>query len=314
MSTWAVAGAAFTPEDARAVAHNATSGARGVAGPADLKVTALPVAGPFVRIAPGGATLPSLYPGAAGQSYTTRQAAAEDLAVPATTSAGAAVRYVIQRITDPQYEGQAPADPVNHRYDTFALVNSLAGIAYPYVELARINQPASTTNITQAMITDQRKLAVPREERQIVLGAPVAGQNLTSAAFVRFPATDTLIDIPAWATELFCTYTISAAALHDGGAGSGVEGYFHVGLGGSGSPDANFTMAPDIFYSFDAPAGGFPNRQVVIVGAKIPVPVNLRGTQGAVRLFGNRTVGAGYLATAAGTQTIADLQFYERVG
>jgi hypothetical protein len=206
---WMIGGSALhSAEVGRQLAFMASSGATGVTLPTDLRVTALPTAGSSVRINPGGGPIANTYPGASGQSYVVRNPSATDLPVPATGSGGGATRYVIVRIDDPQYGGQVPANPVVGPYVYPTLVSSLTGITYPHMVLARIDQPANTATITQAMITDLREVAVPRS-LDIVRANPTiytdTGLTLanTTTGGEQFPDNAFQdVKVPTWATRM----------------------------------------------------------------------------------------------------------------
>ena len=196
-------GAEHSPAVARMLAYAATNGATGVISPGDLKVTALPTPGAAVRIAPGAAVLLNRYPGASNQSYTVRNATATDVDVTATGSSGGATKYLILRVDDPEFGGPAPADPKTGPYVRPVWVNSITNLAYPFVLLSKLVQPASTATVTNAMLTDPRQLATPQTHRELVVlsgGSTVA--DLTNAAFVRWPNVTAPIDIPEWATHV----------------------------------------------------------------------------------------------------------------
>lgn len=211
-------GAEHSPAVARMLAYAATNGQTGVLRADDMKVVPLPTPGNKVRILTGGAAIENKYPGGGQQSYTVRNATATDVDVPATTSAGAAVRYLIVRIDDPEFGGQVPADVAKGPYTRPVLVSSVENLAYPFVELARINQPANTATITAAMITDTRRIANP-QEKQVVIPRPLQGADVPAAGFDQlngatvdgqpFPfyaqgvsQGGNLIRIPEWATRM----------------------------------------------------------------------------------------------------------------
>ncbi|WP_151724016.1 hypothetical protein [Arthrobacter luteolus] len=196
-------GADHSPAVARMLAYAATNGATGVTSPGDLKVTALPTPGAFVRIAPGGAAILNRYPGAPNQSYTARNATATDVEVTATGSSGGATKYLILRVDDPEFGGAAPANPAAGPYIRPVWVTSITNLAYPFVLLSKLVQPANTATITNAMLTDPRQLANPQTFRDLVVlsgGATVA--DLTNAAFVRWPNVTAPIAVPEWATHV----------------------------------------------------------------------------------------------------------------
>lgn len=167
---WFIGGAAeHSAEAARNIAWNATQGRTGVATPESLIVSALSTAGGGVRISPGGAALESPYAGASQQSYTIRNDASETVSVAANSGSSTVTRRVAAVVTDPQYAGSAPADPVNGPYTYFTANSSWP--THPHVKLATIRIPPSTSVITNSMIRDERTLLNPRRQ-EVVFGRP----------------------------------------------------------------------------------------------------------------------------------------------
>ena len=165
-------GVEHSAEVARTLAWVATSGASGIVKPTDLAVRAQSVPDGSVRIGPGGFVVESKYSGASQQSYVERVPTSTDLEVPATGSSGGATRYVVARITDPDYPGGGTIPPVPNDgvYAAPYLVSSLSS-SRTEIPLAKITQPANTAAITNAMITDLREIANPRRE-EYVFGRP----------------------------------------------------------------------------------------------------------------------------------------------
>ncbi|WIC90167.1 minor tail protein [Arthrobacter phage VroomVroom] len=202
-------GAEHSPAVARLLGYAATQGATGIIQPSDLIVRALAVPGTAVRIGPGAATLYNRYPGATSQSYLVRNISDTNVEIPATGSGSGATRYIIIRVTDPQYGGQVPADVLNGPYVEAVQVSSITNLPYPFVPLAKIVQPASTGTITQAMITDLREVANPREKSIVRPNAIVASDTglslgatgVDGEVFPNAGGTQT-IDIPDWATRV----------------------------------------------------------------------------------------------------------------
>lgn len=207
---WMIGGneAVHSAEVGRTLAFAATNGADGVILPRDLQVRQLTGgAGPAVKIMPGAACMMNRYTGASGQSYIIRNTTdATQLTIPATGGSGV-TKYVIARINDPQYGGSAsgPTGP----YCYLDLVSSITNLNYPFVALAKLVQPANTTNITQAMLEDIREVANPRE-KTVVRPTPIVtsdiGLNLTVTGvngewFPNAHGSQT-IKIPEWATRV----------------------------------------------------------------------------------------------------------------
>ena len=168
---WFIGGAAeHSAEAARNIAWNATQGRTGVATPDSLKVSQLATAGGGVRVSPGGGAIESTYAGASQQSYTVRNDASETVSVPANTGSSTITRYVVVRVSDPQYAGSAPSNPVVGPYTSFQVVSSLSS-THPQLVLARLRIPPNTSTITSSMIRDDRTLLSPRRQ-EVVFGRP----------------------------------------------------------------------------------------------------------------------------------------------
>lgn len=178
---WAVGhGAHNEVEGARLSLYAATSGARGVIAPADMRVTALPVPGGAVRIHQGACVTPNDYSPASSQSYGMREESSTDFPVDPTGSAGGAVRYLVARVKDDQYAGQAPENVQNGPYNAYQWLSTDPRTnppAFPHTPLVKLNQPANTATINQSMLEDIRVVANPRSKTDR-FPRPVVFQNM----------------------------------------------------------------------------------------------------------------------------------------
>jgi hypothetical protein len=207
-------GAHNTVEGARRALYDATGGARGVTNPTDMVVTELPVPGNAVRVHTGSCKSPNDYPGGGAQSYSGWEMSSTDVPVTTTGSSGTRINFLVWRVDDPQYAGQAPADVVNGPYNRYVwLPNNpyTSPPAFPHVPLVRLEQPASTSTITNKMLTDIREVANPRREEHVfgrprVLADSSAGSTLTvrhAAGGEYFPGGDGSpnqfrVPVPSW--------------------------------------------------------------------------------------------------------------------
>lgn len=295
-------GAEHGPEVARMLAYAATSGSEGIVTATDLRVTALPTPGAAVRVYPGGAVMRNRYPGGANQSYTARSASATDVAIPATDSSGGATRYVIMRVDDPQYGGQAPDNVVSGPYVRYDVVNSIENLAYPAIAVAKINQPASTATITGPMIEDVRVLCNPRRLSYVEMGIPTVGAQMTSSGGLAYPSFRPEIAIPEWAGKVSIIATIASIAS----VGGNTYGVMAATLGGGG---ANQFRSADTNYDVDL--AGVEARHTFVIGGKGTVPTALRGTTQPLGTEFRRIEGPGYLVTRRGTTVIYQVTFEE---
>ena len=281
LPAYAVDGGTLPAQMLRMVAYNLSGGANGVATPDDLKVEALPTPGAAVTVAPGGALLRTRFTGAsAQQTYAVMNDAALTVNVPATDSNGPRTDYLILKISDPDYDGQTPADPLTATYCSLERVGSLAGLAFPYVPLAKITLPASTSTVGAGHITDLREVANPRTKTEWRVLAIPSGEQETLTDTSGYPDGDTFpqaatdnwgpIDIPEWATRAKISMTWAGVILP---AGS-VTGHVWVQVGMTANPDKVSTRAT----AFDSPGATNASRATLIAADEIDIPDSMRGT------------------------------------
>lgn len=317
---WFVGGGAqHSPEVARVLAYAATSGSRGIIGPGDLQVRALSVPGASVRIAPGVGVMPNTYPGAILQTYIGRNASETTLSVPATGSSGGAAYLVIMKVKDPQYPGTPiPPNPATADYLDFQLIACSATaktmtFTYPYVILARLNIPANTATITQAMVTDLREMAMPRRKRDLsTIAVTAAGTEVldsTAPDGETWPnaATDAwgAMEIPEWATQARVVCTWGGVLAPAGNA----YGTLWVQLGTDG--DANKRVTQTVGY--DTPNAAGNSRFTMTLGDVVSIPTAFRGTNQPFRPKGRFAGGstASRVMIDAGSAVVMDWEFLE---
>ena len=233
-------GVEHSAEVARNLAWSATGGGSGIITINDLKVVAQTVPSDSVVIRPGGFVVESKYAGASQQSYVERAPTSTTLEVPATGSSGGATRYVVARVTDPDYPGggTVPSVPNDGVYAAPYLVSSLSS-SRTEIPLAKINQPANTSAITNAMITDLREMANPRVKivnRARPSVTSDTGMKLNSTTGEYFPGDGDAtgarqeIDVPKWATRMIVEASW-LSVMYEGGKNS--YGRFWIGYGGT---------------------------------------------------------------------------------
>lgn len=320
MSVWAVDGARMPAAIARQETYRKTNGARGINLPGDLKVRALAVPGGAIRIDAGGATSPNDYiADHGGQSYGMLKETEGQLNVPATGSTGGATWYVVYRVQDPQYGDNLPvgADPATFEYDYFELVSSIANIPYPHVVLAKITMPANTATITQAMITDLRKIANPQRWSEMFTYALTTGTEDQLNVTSNYPdggetwpeATETAwgeIDIPEWATHMRIKMTWAQVRFPGGDA----WGYAWVQVAPTVNADNFKTQA----VTWDADNSTTPHRVTIIAADDKAIPTALRGT--SQKIYPRATVNGGVVGGRpkldATSAMILEVEFYSK--
>lgn len=178
---WAVDGAKHSAAVARTLAYASTSGAEGIVEPADLHVRATQTPSGSVRVAPGGIAILNRAPNGGQQTYTARNVSETLVEVQPTGSGGGRTDYVWAHIVDPEYGGQFPENPQTAQY-FFLTASASQPEGNGWYKLARIDIPASTATITQAMITDLREVANPREKSFIYTNPTVVATEETLTA------------------------------------------------------------------------------------------------------------------------------------
>ncbi|MGO3021961.1 MAG: hypothetical protein ACTIIH_01825 [Brevibacterium sp.] len=292
---WAVGGEAENPiEGARLSLYAALRGARGVILPNDMKVSALPVPGPFVRIVQGAATSPNDYLGIDGgaQQYAGREDSHTDFPVAATGSSGAQTKYLIWAVHDEQHEpGLTPDDPVNDPRGTYQWVSSINGLTFPHAPLVRLNQPANTATITKEMLTDIRELASPRKDFGQFSRPRVAGDNVgTTPNLVTrwsvdskeyygefFPGGDNIpnvgqIYLPHWATHMNVSAKWMGLSMN---TSANPRGRYWIEYG---DEYRSHTWTGGRQYEFSTQQFGFsPTQTEWSLEDAVPIPKKLRG-------------------------------------
>lgn len=309
---WFVGGGAqHSPEVARLLAYAATSGAEGIVTPDDLKVVPLDVPGGAVRAVPGAALVLNRSAGGAQQTYVARLPEADQIEVAATGSGGGRSDLIVAQIEDPFLPGepwQEPADPTVGPYVfTRVIPNVPAGTTRlqdvpgyegrSAVNLARIDLPPSTGTVAAAMITDLRKVALPRTKRAVFNREIVTRTNVTSAAFTDWPDAGASVDVPDWATAAI--FRVETLAGH---IGPNVTGEVRIMFGGLGVVRQA--------YNLDLPAGQEVRVPMVVAGqADI---THARGETRLITMQARRTAGTGYITSREDAYYVLEVEFMEQ--
>lgn len=283
----------------------------GVIRPGDLKVTQMDVPGAGVKIAVGDALIQSRAPGAERETYGVPLTVAQNYlgdagtGIPGTGSSvpsGGRRDMLFVEVLDPGlptfYTPQVdwPAGQslklsiiqnvgatAQHVEDVPALANVTGE------SVAIITYPASTATITNAMISDPRRLHSPREKTVVrAFGMGETPQKLTNnTAYpggVTWPGetlaeTNFALDIPEWATQATIIMTVSGVQMNNVETlGGDAAGWFWVQVGINSDPDVRRTEQT----RWDADAKAAQHRTVFRTADTITIPAGMRG---AVRRF-----------------------------
>jgi len=302
---WAIGGGAEnSPETARTAVYASTNGSEGIVGVGDLKVTALDIPGSGVQMAPGALLSVSRYAGADRQTYTSRLGIPDVIDIANTGSSGGRRDCVAVLIDDPSQTGDGeavPDDPTTYQYVNPVVIPNVAASVkklqeipgYTYATgyaVCLVNQPANNGTVTNAMITDLRRVANPRKDSQMLAHAQVAAEaeriTATSQAGEVWPNTTAgwTVDVPEWATRVQILATWSQVAAPADGNGT-AYGRLWVRLGAANDASVRLTQEN----SWDTPdvAKG-SSRQTYTVADDIYLPAGLRGRTIPVNLMARR--------------------------
>ena len=239
-AAWAIDGALLNSSLARTEVYSANSGAEGIVQSNDLVVSALDTAGNGVKISAGSALVLNRYRGylTTDEAYVVSNSSPHVATGLVSSSASAQAFLVAVVIGDPEFAQtghpwMSSSDPAPGTEATFAYVrptlipcgpsDTALPDAYPApaVVLARVNLPANTTTITNAMITDLRKLARPRVQLNVGFSAAPSSLNSlnTTSGWERFPNVAGIqsITIPRWAVKAKVMGFVEGARLDKAG-------------------------------------------------------------------------------------------------
>lgn len=316
---WMVGGGAeHSPEIARLLAYVAFNASEGVLGVDDLRVQELAVPGTSVRIMPGACSILNRAAGQTYQAYAGRLPAEDTAAISATGSTAGRSDLVIARVEDPFLAGEPWADPADPRTGPYVFTRVIPNVpattttvtelnlGYSAIPLARIDIPAATGTITQAMIVDLRQLPNPRRERHVFTVNVAGTSTLTSSSFVNWPTgASWSVAVPSWATRVIIRGQVNGVLFPAGNA----FGNFRATLGISATQSTAWNEA------VTSVNGNEVDRKSMFAADTISVPASARGTIQTVRLEADRTGGAatGTVTADTATSAVLDIEFLEGV-
>lgn len=319
-AAWSINGARHRGSLLRVANYAGVGGSEGIIGESGgLKVTQNGGGTPQVNIATGAVTFLNRSSGAKSQSYTAMAPLVSSVDIAANGTGATRYDLVIVRAKDPEYAGftlPGGSDPLTYQYveplviqnvpagtkDWAAYVTSL-GTPYSAYALARIAVPPGGSNITTGMITDLRKIAMPRRERRVMVQYPGV-LDTTGATGVREQLSNlnNAIFCPQWATELKLIVTV-AAGRYSGNMNGQLRAEY--GYGAGDSPTFLFTQDSGL----DSSDG--TTRSTVVAAGELAIPANYRGKDHNVRISALRTLGTGNFGINEYSTLVIDAEFVE---
>lgn len=310
---WFVGGgkAVHSAEVARGMVFAASGGVEGVIGGKDLRVRELVVPSGSIRVMDGACLIINRSVGGENQTYAGLNLGGEEIPVTPTGSGSGRSDLVVARVEDPQY---APWDvPEDEEYGPYIFTRIIEDVpddtetaaeiddTYSWIALARIDIPASTATITNAMIKNLRKVARPQQQRYLLTATPEAIDELDAVGVwtdwpvdASFPVT-----VPVWANKARIVAVVSGAYLNTGNA----HGQLRVKLGATDVDpsgwDALATAADAVF------------RISYATGGVIDVDESYLGTEQTLKVQGKYDGGDVPLVADTLSFVYIDIQFIE---
>lgn len=324
---WMIGGEVkHTVEVGRLVSFVAFGGEEGIVGPKDLEVregagaSASPTTG--VRVFPGACSMLNTGVGAAYDAYAARFPTIINVPIAAT---GASTRHdmIVARIEDPFAPGTPWDEPTTEEMadETYAfrfirVISGVGandktiadtGLGYVAIPLARIDIPPGTTTITQAMITDLRKLTHVRQADVDAVINPSSASTLpggTSSVPTNWPPPASYsVDIPKWATHFTGQAILGGVQFGGTGTGGGdgwdVNGALRLQLGTLATEYTNYNLSND----------GGADYVTLITGGKVAIPASMRGTTVTFRVQGYKSSGDTILTAGTPSSIFLGLKF-----
>ncbi|MGA5670084.1 hypothetical protein ACPCTG_31960 [Streptomyces pseudogriseolus] len=299
----ATKGAEHSAQQFRMMIRDLARGNQGVTEGDDLKVTALATPGAGVQVADGSAVIAGKVSPVQG-FYNAYNIGSSTVNIAATGGVGRSDMLVL-RVEDPEYEGTR--DPETDEIVFFEVISNVSSSAtqvpagYSAIPLARIDIPASTATITNAMITDLRKIANPRRDRRLYSAYPVATSNLPkTAGYKDWPAdAQWSVPIPAWAGRANIIVTMAGVTMNTGAVWVNMQTVIGSRAGQDSVIDDNQTGV---------------RRSTEVIADTFVMPSAMRGTTQTLKVQVSPNLPMnGNLAVNNGTSIVADVEFVEDV-
>ncbi|MFD7505375.1 hypothetical protein [Streptomyces sp. NPDC059850] len=312
-------GAEHSSEVARLLAYAAFAGAEGIIGNSDLQVRALSTPGAAVQITTGACAILNKATGGKYQAYAARLPSADQVSI-ASTGASARSDLIVARIENPYSYGETWPQPADPAVGPYVFTRVISGVpktttrvkqvraSDSAITLARIDIPANTNSITQAMIKDLREMANPRRRRVVralrgVWDTPDEVGNTVYPNWEEFPnGARWDVEVPEWATSATIIATWSGLDQRNA---KDSYGHLRAVLGSLATQMTNY----------NCDWVGSAQRHTLIGGGTISIPSSMRGNVYDVVLEGCRaqdaSLGTGVLEADGGATIFMDIEFVE---
>ncbi|MEU5490247.1 hypothetical protein AB0G98_21220 [Streptomyces sp. NPDC020196] len=299
-----VNGATHSAEQFRAMVQDLARGAEGITQGTDLKVTQLSTPGTSVQVVDGSGVVRGRVNAFQG-TYAVRNQGAATVPIAATGGSGRSDMLIL-RVEDPQYEGSL--NPAVDQINYFQVISGVSSSATTIpdgrtgIPLARIDIPASTSTITNAMIKDIRTIANPRRESRLLTQSPATASTAITGSTLVYSYFSTAagwsIAIPSWATTVRVKIDVAGLRLL-------VNPFYGVLRATFGT---SLTLQAT---TLDDNQSG-TRRISSLVADTLTIPDTYRGTTQLLRLQGAGATGnTGQMQVDAAAMLVAQVEFEE---
>ncbi|MFE1515770.1 hypothetical protein [[Kitasatospora] papulosa] len=297
-------GATHSAQQFRMLVRDLARGAEGITQGTDLKVTQLSTPGTSVQVSDGSGMVRGRVNSFQG-TYAVCNIGAATVGI-SPTGGSPRSDMLILRVEDKEYEGNI--DPVTGQVAYFQVISNVSSSATTIpdgrtgIPLARIDIPASTSTITNAMIKDIRTIANPRRERTQWIQSPTTTSTGISNANGSYGYFSTAagwnVPIPTWASTAVISLDIAQLKY----SVAQFIGSLRATFG------ASLTLQPVILDDNQTAI----RRATVFVADTLTIPDAYRGTTQLLRAQATGTTGnTGTVAVDASTTLKADIEFFE---
>lgn len=297
-------GATHSAQQFRLLVSDLARDNEGITRGTDLKVSQLGTPGGAVQVASGTGVVRGRVQTYQGH-YAVANVGATNVNIAATGGAGRS-DMVILRVEDPEYEGTL--DPETDDINYFQVISNVSSSATAIpdgrtgIPLARIDIPASTSTITDAMIVDIRKIANPRRQREQFVHSPTStstGISNSNGSYSYFSSeAGWSIAIPDWASKAVISIDVGQIKY----SVAQFIGLLRATFG------ASLSLQPVVLDDNQTAI----RRNTMFVADTLTIPDAYRGTTQLLRLQATGTTGnTGTVAVDSSTTFRYDVEFLE---
>jgi hypothetical protein len=314
---WDLASDDTPVEIGRLVAYMASAGTSGVVGPKDCHVVEFVTPGAGVRVRPGAVVVQSGYASAGQQAYVMRNPGDDVVTITPTGTGSGRSDLVCARVLDDQYPGVGASsvesfvvedvDPGTSSVDD-AIAQGKTGLDAA-TALARLDIPASTSVITQAMATDLRELVNPRQSIYTwTVSRPngAADDYLTSVKPTTqvWPSYASIkVPVPKWAVRAHCQSIVTCGSEQKSGQADAAGGRLELNFAGKDGAD--------VFFHIVIPTS-IIQTATLVTGCNVDLAESQRGTEQTLQIKGWKShSNASELRSTWGTTVSHYVTFYE---